>query len=206
MDIPLSQKVRFHWPIRLVDILITSHKRDNKLKKICFGRKSRRPPGTISRSWRRNREIFTVSYSEESRRLNRDCVNRIIRDNMIVNGILAGNPETDGRQFVRYEGVLDGLCDIICYGLDSIEIAASVMDYIVNMHPFVDGNKRTALMTASRILTNSGFRLPDDSEATFLFVKEIATYNLGKEEIDSWLRGHVISSPSVSRRRTGNGS
>ena len=125
---------------------------------------------------------------------------------MIVNGILVGNPETDGRQFVRYEGVLDGLCNIICYGSDSIEIAARVMDYIVNMHPFVDGNKRTALMTSSRILTNSGFRLPDDSEATFLFVKEIATYNLGKEEIDSWLRSHVINSPSVSRRHTGNGS
>ena len=48
---------------------------------------------------------------------------------------------------------------------DLVEIAAAYLFYICNNHPFLDGNKRTALMAAIVFLRINGIKtLPDSAE------------------------------------------
>ena len=146
-----------------------------------------------------------VSESRRYDATTRSCVNRIIRDNMVINGFPEGDPEVDGPRFVRYEGAIQGLCDALMMDSDPLARAAVCLDYILNMHPFVDGNKRTGLAVASRFITSAHRRLPLDDEGTYLFVRRIAAEGLTRYEIEAWLRENTVGNPSASRRRTGNG-
>ena len=146
-----------------------------------------------------------VSQSRRMDVMTRDCVNRIVRDNMVINGFPEGDPEIDGPRFVRYEGAIQGLCDALMMVSDPLSRAAISLDYILNMHPFVDGNKRTGLAVASRFIASARRRLPNDDEDTYLFIRRIAAEGLARDEIEDWLRENTVSSPSASRRRTGNG-
>lgn len=48
---------------------------------------------------------------------------------------------------------------------DAIEIAAAYLFYLCRNHPFIDGNKRTALATCLVFLSENGL-LPDEELAT----------------------------------------
>jgi death-on-curing protein len=48
---------------------------------------------------------------------------------------------------------------------DAIEIAAAYLFYLCRNHPFIDGNKRTALATSLVFLSENGL-LPDEELAT----------------------------------------
>ena len=138
------------------------------------------------------------SASEESRLRNRRCVDRIVLDNMIVNGVESDRPDN---RFLLSVGALQGLCDLFDYaGEDKILAAAMSLDYIINFHPFVDGNKRTATMTALRILRSGGYRIDATQDELFEFVMWIAANQADRDEIELWLRNRVVSSPSASRR------
>ena len=58
---------------------------------------------------------------------------------------------------------------------------------IANFHPFVEGNKRTALQIAIRLLRNGGYELDDDDE-TYLFIRDVASGMYDREEIEDWPR------------------
>src|SRR5436189_6477377 len=66
---------------------------------------------------------------------------------------------------------------------DGLEIAAGYLFYICRNHPFVDGNKRTALAACLVFLQSNGL-LPDeelDTEVWLRFILDVAASRLDRE-------------------------
>lgn len=74
---------------------------------------------------------------------------------------------------------------------DCFIFAAIALENICIYHPFADGNKRTALATALRILDAGGFTLPDGTGLS-RYVKEVAMGLHDRDEIAEWLKENAI--------------
>lgn len=77
---------------------------------------------------------------------------------------------------------------------DLPRLAASYGFGIAKNHPFVDGNKRTALVATRTFLVLNGFNIratPADKYITFL---KLAEGTLSEDELAAWLRDHVVKS------------
>ena len=64
---------------------------------------------------------------------------------------------------------------------------------LVRNHPFVDGNKRVGHAAMETFLVLNGFEFEasvDDAEAAML---ALASGRLSREELASWIKGHVVS-------------
>jgi death-on-curing protein len=73
---------------------------------------------------------------------------------------------------------------------DPIEIAAAYLFYLCGNHPFVDGNKRTALATCLVFLSENGL-LPEeklDADAWEKLTLEVASSALDREQTTARLR------------------
>lgn len=76
---------------------------------------------------------------------------------------------------------------------EPVEIAAAYLFYLCRNHPFVDGNKRTALATALVFLEANG-RLPDPDapqkaiDGWEALVLDVAASRIGREETARRLR------------------
>jgi len=70
------------------------------------------------------------------------------------------------------------------------EMAAAYLFHLARNHPFVDGNKRTALMCALVFLGLNGLRLGADPDAVYRLVDGVASGNVGKAEAAVFLREH----------------
>lgn len=68
------------------------------------------------------------------------------------------------------------------------EKAAVYLRNIIAGHPFVDGNKRTAVTSAGIFLARNGVQLQADSKELEDFAVRIATDHLSVEEIAAWLQ------------------
>lgn len=71
---------------------------------------------------------------------------------------------------------------------DLIEVAAAYLFYLCRNHPFVDGNKRTAMAAAIVFLRLNGFEPARDSEAWESLVLEVAVSKLDREKTARRLR------------------
>jgi len=71
---------------------------------------------------------------------------------------------------------------------DVIEVAAAYLFYLCKNHPFIDGNKRTALTAAIVFLRLNGFVPAKDSEAWEALVLEVAASKLDREGATRRLR------------------
>jgi death-on-curing protein len=71
---------------------------------------------------------------------------------------------------------------------DVIEVAAAYLFYLCRNHPFIDGNKRTALTAAIVFLRLNGFKPAKDSEAWEALVLEVAASKLDREGATRRLR------------------
>ena len=69
---------------------------------------------------------------------------------------------------------IEGLCDLLEHTDDCFSKAALAIDYVVNFHPFIEGNKRTAFELAVALLRKGGFKLEDNRE-TFDFIRKVAS-------------------------------
>lgn len=69
--------------------------------------------------------------------------------------------------------------------------AAFLLRGIAQEHPFVDGNKRTAIHTVDLFLTRNGWSLVPDEEALFSAVIEIARGRLELQGIADRLRSNA---------------
>lgn len=75
---------------------------------------------------------------------------------------------------------------------DCIVFAAYMLHGISYKHPFIQGNKRTALMTATLILGCCGKSLEGNNEEIIKFLKEVAE---GKHDLDvviEWISIHTV--------------
>ena len=67
-------------------------------------------------------------------------------------------------------------------------MAAAYLFYIVQGHPFVDGNKRAGLMTANAFLRMNGLDVVVEEDAYADLVLAVASGSKGKAEVAAFLR------------------
>ena len=76
----------------------------------------------------------------------------------------------------------------VYYHEDVWEMAAAYLFYIVQGHPFVDGNKRAGLMTANAFLRMNGLDVVVEEDAYADLVRAVASGSKGKAEVAAFLR------------------
>ena len=71
---------------------------------------------------------------------------------------------------------------------NQFEMAAAYLFHIVRNHPFVDGNKRTALMSAVVFLGLNGQRLVAEADSLYELVDGVAAGRIDKSTVAVFLR------------------
>lgn len=78
------------------------------------------------------------------------------------------------------------------YYADVIEEAAALFESLSQNHPFVDGNKRTAVAATAVFLRLNGYRLLfDDLQAYEWLISLYETGRMKKAVLEEWLRSHA---------------
>lgn len=77
---------------------------------------------------------------------------------------------------------------------DLFSKTAALMDSLIRNHPFVDGNKRTAIASAAMFLRINGFRINVENAEMVRFTMACAQSQLPFDQLSSWFEGH--SQPS----------
>lgn len=111
--------------------------------------------------------------------------------------------EHGGSSGVRDQGLLESALarpqNLLAYGKPTLaEMAASYAFGIARNHPFVDGNKRTALMAAYVFLGLNGQRLVAPEAEAVVMTVELASGVCGEAEYSAWLAAHL--EPIKARR------
>lgn len=75
---------------------------------------------------------------------------------------------------------------------DLFSKAAALIDSLVRNHPFVDGNKRTAITSAALFLRMNGYRLKVENEEMVRFTLACAQSQLSLDEIMDWFKQYSI--------------
>ena len=73
------------------------------------------------------------------------------------------------------------------------EMAAAYLFHLARNHPFVDGNKRTALMSALVFLGLNGQRLDAESGALYELVDGVAAGSVDKADVSVFFRRDCVS-------------
>jgi len=71
---------------------------------------------------------------------------------------------------------------------NSFRNAAIALYGIATGHPFIDGNKRTALVVAENILADSGYYLDASEPEVVGFMVQVAQYNLTEPSVEGWIK------------------
>ncbi|WP_426260123.1 type II toxin-antitoxin system death-on-curing family toxin [Sphingomonas sp. DC1100-1] len=104
--------------------------------------------------------------------------------------------EHGGAAGIRDQSMLESALarphNLIAYGEPDIaDLAASYAFGIARNHPFVDGNKRTALVVSETFLMLNGCTLTaTDAEVVVAFIA-LAAGELSVDELADWFRGHI---------------
>jgi len=78
------------------------------------------------------------------------------------------------------------------YYADAIEEAAALFESLSQNHPFLDGNKRTAITATGVFLLLNGYRLLfDDLQAYTWLIGLYEAGKVSKASIEPWLRHHA---------------
>lgn len=80
------------------------------------------------------------------------------------------------------------------YYSDVIEEGAALFESLSQNHPFIDGNKRTAITATAVFLMLNGLKLVfHDLEAYDFLIGLYESGGMTKAAIDGWLRSHVTA-------------
>ncbi len=106
--------------------------------------------------------------------------------------------EHGGSDGVRDEGLLLSALarpqNLLAYSEDTPDIAAlaaSLAYGIAKNHPFIDGNKRTALVVARTFLLLNHCHLNAPQEEKYTTFLSLAEGNLSEEDLAEWIRQHL---------------
>lgn len=104
--------------------------------------------------------------------------------------------EHGGAAGVRDEGLFESALarpsQLAQYGEpDVADLAAAYAYGLARNHPFVDGNKRTAFMTAVFFLELNGHRFTANEVDATLQTLALAASEIGEAEFAAWLRENV---------------
>lgn len=108
--------------------------------------------------------------------------------------------EHGGAPGIRDEGLLGSALarpqNLAAYGRpDAADLAAAYAFGMARNHPFVDGNKRTALVMAELFLDLNGWELRADDEACVTFMLGVAASEIAEPEVAAWFRRHSAKRP-----------
>jgi death on curing protein len=110
--------------------------------------------------------------------------------------------EHGGLDGVREPGGLDSALarprHLFAYGDPPPDLAALAAAYaggFLRNHPFVDGNKRVALVTARAFLRLNGCDLAAPAEEKYLAIMGLTTREITEEAFAAWLRGRLAPWP-----------
>lgn len=106
--------------------------------------------------------------------------------------------EHGGGEGLRDEGLLLSALarpqNLFAYGQPPPDLAALAAAYaygLVRDHPFVDGNKRTALIAARTFLLLNGINLEASQDEKFLTFQRLADGSLTEGELGDWIRKRI---------------
>lgn len=104
--------------------------------------------------------------------------------------------EHGGAEGVRDMGLLESALarpkNLAAYGdPDVTELAASLAFGIAKNHPFVDGNKRTALVALETFLALNGEELAADDVQCVLTIQALAAGALSEAKLAEWIRKNL---------------
>lgn len=78
---------------------------------------------------------------------------------------------------------------------DLASIAAAYAFGIARNHPFLDGNKRTALVTAEAFLVVHGMQIAADDAEVVAVILALASGEIEEEELLFWIREQLVPLP-----------
>lgn len=76
---------------------------------------------------------------------------------------------------------------------DLFSKAAALMDSLVRNHPFVDGNKRTAITATALFLRINGYRLVVENDEMVRFTLACAQSQRSLDEMIGWFQRYSIN-------------
>jgi len=106
--------------------------------------------------------------------------------------------EHGGSDGIRDEGLLESALgkpkNVFHYedDADLCRLAASYAFGIARNHPFIDGNKRTALVISEGFLLFNGLRVTAPKEDKYLTFLQLAEGTLSEDELAAWLRRFAL--------------
>ena len=107
--------------------------------------------------------------------------------------------EHGGSDGVRDAGLLSSALarprNLFAYGEPVPDVAALAASYaygIAKNHPFVDGNKRTALVVSRTFLALNGFDLAASQEEKYRTFLSLAEGSLSEGDLAEWLRQRLL--------------
>ncbi len=107
--------------------------------------------------------------------------------------------EHGGGAGVRDLGLLDSAMqrpkDKINYGQPDISDLAAAYAYgIARNHPFIDGNKRTALVASFTFLFLNGYKVTTSQAENVSIFLSLAAGTLTEDELAAWFRANLLKS------------
>lgn len=105
--------------------------------------------------------------------------------------------EHGGGEGLRDDGLLQSALqrplDKLAYGEpDLFDLAASYAYGIARNHPFVDGNKRTALVASRTFLLINGYQITASKEDRLSTFLALAAGTVTEEQLASWFREYAV--------------
>ena len=92
------------------------------------------------------------------------------------------------REEGRLESALDRPRNRYAFAEPSpFELAAAHCHGIVRNHPFVDGNKRTGLLTVPAFLARNGYQFDPDEAEMVQIVEQVAAGETSEDELARWI-------------------
>jgi death on curing protein len=81
----------------------------------------------------------------------------------------------------------------VAYAAPDVAVLAAAYAFgIARNHPFVDGNKRMALLAAEIFLIDNGYALAADDAAVYDAIMRLAAGTLGEAGLVSWMRKNIV--------------
>jgi death-on-curing protein len=106
--------------------------------------------------------------------------------------------EHGGIEGVRDEGLLESALakpqNVFFYANEQVDMARLAASYaygIATNHPFLDGNKRTALVVSRAFLLLNGYNLIASQEEKYLAIIGIASGEWSEEELSAWFAANT---------------
>jgi death on curing protein len=105
--------------------------------------------------------------------------------------------EHGGGAGIRDDGLLESALqrpeNKVLYGEpDVADIAAAYAYGIARNHPFIDGNKRTALVASRTFLLYNGYQITATKEERLNTFLALADGSLSEDALAEWFRSHLL--------------